>query len=141
MALDAKELSFNDVGDEDDWYDVNVIIVTKDPITDEIHGEQINNAFCYPIDTHNGATGSIFEEDSVNYVQKGLHWEFYYNYYDVYGDTDELTTILAHSTDTWTLCNTAPSFKDNPMVKNDNEFNEQLLEDNRQTDGLPRKVG
>ena len=41
-------------------------------------------------------------------------------------------TILAHSTDTWSLCDNAPSFKDNLLVKNDNKFETWLLEDTRQ---------
>ena len=59
------------------------------------------------------------------------HGEYYYNSHDVYSDTNESTTILAHSNNTWTLCDAAPSFKDNPMVKNDNEFDNWLLEEIR----------
>ena len=65
------------------------------------------------------------------YVQKCLHVEYYYKLYNIYGDTDESTTILAHSTNTWPLCNAAPSFKDNPLAKSDNEFDEWLLKVNR----------
>ena len=126
MALNKKELSFDN--SEIDGY---VTTVDDNSITDEVYGEQINNNFWYLIDVHKGVTGSIFEEDGVIYVQKCLHGEYYCDSYDVYGDTDESTTILAHSTNTWTLCNTAPSFNDNHMVKNDNEFDNWLLEANR----------
>ena len=41
-------------------------------------------------------------------------------------------TILAHSTDTWSLCDNAYAFKDeNPLIKNDDEFEQWLLEDIR----------
>ena len=63
------------------------------------------------------------------YVQKCLHGEYYYALSDIYRDTDKTTTILAHSTDTWLLCNNAPAFKENPLIKNDNEFEDYLLED------------
>ena len=38
---------------------------------------------------------------------------------------------LAHSTDTWSLCDNAPSFKENLLVKNDDEFEDWLFEDTR----------
>ena len=57
---------------------------------------------------------------------------FYYESCGIYEDTDKSTTILAHSTDTWSLCNNVRSFKDNLMIKSDYKFDEWLLEDNRQ---------
>ena len=83
-----------------------------------------------PRDDHKGVTGTVFEEDVVIYAQKCLQDEFCYESYDIYGNTEESTTILAHSTDTWSLCDNAPSFKDNPMVKSDDEFDKWLLEYN-----------
>ena len=63
MALDEKELSFNNS---------NVVVntVDEDLIIDEVHGKHINNNFCYQIDAHRGTTGSVLEENGVIYVQK-----------------------------------------------------------------------
>ena len=65
------------------------------------------------------------------YVQKCLHGEYYCAPYDIYDNIDETITILAHSTDTRSLYDYAPSLKDNPLVKTDNKFDDWLLEDTR----------
>ena len=46
--------------------------------TDDVITTTINNAFRKPIDSENGATGTLIEEDGVLYVQKCLHGEYYY---------------------------------------------------------------
>ena len=97
---------------------------------DKVHGEILNNTFQYPIDTDSGATGTVIEENGILYMQKCLRVELCYELCNIYGDIDDSTTILAHLTDSWSLCDNAPTFKDNPLVT-DNNFNEWLLEDNR----------
>ena len=94
-------------------------------------GGQINNSFRQPFNSNSGSTGTVLEEDGVLYVQKCLHGEYYYESCKIYGHMEESTNILAHSTNAWTLCNTAPSFKEDPLVKCTNEFDTWLLEDNR----------
>ena len=74
---------------------------------------------------------TILEEDGILYVQKCLHGEYYYESCEIYGDTDESTTILAHSTDTWSLWDSAPPLKDNPISNNPYDFDQWLLEENR----------
>ena len=59
IALDDKELSVNN-SDGDNGCVVNT--VDEDSIIDEIHGEEINNNFRYPMDAHKGVTGFVFEE-------------------------------------------------------------------------------
>lgn len=54
-----------------------------------------------------------------------LHGEYYYTLYDIQGNTDETTTILTYPTDKWSLCDNGPSSKKNPMVRNDDEFDDQ----------------
>ena len=66
--------------------------------------EIINNDFRLPINPDGRATGTIIEEDGSLYVQKCLMGEFYYKSCDLYSDPSESTTLLAHSTDVWTLC-------------------------------------
>ena len=126
MALNETELS-SDI-------DVDIIVTTVDEesVTDKINREQINNEFWYPINNHRGVTGSVIKEDGVLYVHKYLRGEYHYEPFEIYGDTNESTTILAHSTDSWSLCDSVSSFKDNPMVKSDDEFDKWLLEQNRQ---------
>ena len=68
------------------------------------------------------------------YVHKCLHGEYYYATYGICSDIDEATAILAHSTNTWSLCDSAPSFKDNLLVKIDDTFDDWLLQDTRQMD-------
>ena len=128
MAL-GKELSSDTYNDEN--FEKVVTTVDDKSITAENHGEQINNSFRYPISNNWGVTGSIIEVDGVLYVHKCLHCEYYYESCEIYGDTDETTTVLAHSINLCSLCDSAPSFKDNPIVKSD-DFNEWLLEENRQ---------
>ena len=65
------------------------------------------------------------------YVQKCLHGGYYYAPYDIYGNTDETTTTLAYSTDTWSLWDNSPTFKEFPLVKSNDEFEDWLLEDTR----------
>ena len=90
---------------------------------DTIHGETLNTPFRHPIDTDSGVTGTVIKENGVLYMQKCLRGELYYEPCDIYGDTDDSTTILAHSTDSWTLCDNAPTFKDNSLVT-ENNFDE-----------------
>ena len=54
--------------------------------------------------------------------------EFYYKSCNLYGDTCESTTLLAHSTDVWTLCDIPP---DIPPDLKDSIADVQLLEDNQ----------
>ena len=75
-------------------------------LRDPVHGETINNDFRQPIDSSSGATGTLIEEDGILYVQKCLHGDYYYESCEIYGDTDKSTTLMAHSTDTWSLCET-----------------------------------
>ena len=93
-------------------------LVPQDPVP----GETINNDFRHPIDSNSGATGTLIEEDGILYVQKCLHGDYYYEPCEIYGDTDQSTTIMAHSTDTWSLCETPPESFD---------YDEWLLEENR----------
>ena len=79
--------------------------------------EQINSEYSQLIDADNGVTGSIIEEDGIIYVQKCLHGEYCYAPYEIYGDKDETMTIPTHSTDTCSLCNNAPTFKENPLSR------------------------
>ena len=81
----------------------------------------VHNTFRHPINTDGNATGTVIKD---LYVQKCLMNEFYYKSCDLYGDTEETTTILAHSTDTWNLCDIPPPLPDN-------FFDDQLLEDNQ----------
>ena len=64
-------------------------------------------------------------------MQKCLHGEYYYKSCEIYGDTYKSTTILAHSTDTWSLCNSAPPLKNTPISNVTNNFDQWLLEENR----------
>ena len=128
MAL-AKELSS---GSENANTEVVIAFTVDDnSIVVEVQREQLNNNFRHPINTNSGATGTVIEEADILYVQKCLCGELYYEPCNPEGDTDNLTTILAHSTNPWSLCDSEPSFKDNPMVT-DNDFDKWLLEDNRQ---------
>ena len=104
------------------------------PIThdDSAHGETVNNGFRQQIDSSSGATGTILEKDGVLYVRKCLHCEYCYKSCEIYSDTDESTTISAHSTDSWSLYDSAPPLKDNPISILDNNFDQWLLEENRQ---------
>ena len=61
-------------------------------------------------------------------MQKCLHREYHYAPYDIYGNTEETTTILAHSTNTWSLCNNASLFNENSVVKSDEELDNCLLD-------------
>ena len=118
MALDKKEYPSG--------FDNNEEPTTADDeysFADEVHGKQLNNNFRHPTDTNSGATGTVIEEDDVLYVQTGLCNELFYEPCNIYEDKDDLTIILAHSTDSWSLCDSAPTFKDNPMVI-DNNFDE-----------------
>ena len=105
-----------------------VTTVDAESTKNNIRAEIANNHFRHPIDSNSGTTGTVIEEDGVLYVQKCLYNELYYEPCNIHGDTYESTTILAHSTDSWFLCESAPSFKDNPMVK-DGNFDKWLLED------------
>ena len=90
--------------------------------------EIINNHFRQPMDINLGATGTILEEDGILFVQKCLHGEYYYQSSEIYGDTDKSTTIMAHSTDIWSLCDSASSLKDNPISDIPYDFDQWLLE-------------
>ena len=85
--------------------------------------EIVNNDFRLPINTDGRATGTIIEENGTMYVQKCLMGEFHYKSCNLYSDTCESTTLLAHSTDIWTLCDIPPDLT-NSIV------DDQLLEDN-----------
>ena len=115
VPLDDEEISVVDKYNEA----IKINVIAK-----EHSGKQTNNDFIQPIDVKKGVTGSTFEEDGVMYVQNCLYGGCYYTPYDIYGNIDETTTILAHPTDTWSLCDNAPSFKDNPLVKTDDEFDD-----------------
>lgn len=66
------------------------------------------------MDSDSGATGTVIEEDGILYVQNCLHGEYYYESCEIYGDTDTSTTIVAHSTDTWSLYENAHMVTDLP---------------------------
>ena len=57
----------------------------------DVHGKPIDNEFRHPIDQHKGATGMMFEQDGVAYVQYYLCGELYYTPYAIYGDDPEET--------------------------------------------------
>ena len=99
-------------------------------LPDDVIAETINNTYRQPIDPDSRATGTVIEEDGVLYVQKCLHGEYYYESCETYGDTDTSTTIMAYSTDTWSLCDSA-TMEDNPNTHVDNDFDQWLLEENR----------
>ena len=64
------------------------------------------------------------------FVQKCHQNEYYYVEYDIYGEIEYTTTRLAHSTDVWSLCDSAPPFINIPYVATDMKF-DSLLEDRR----------
>ena len=98
---------------------------------ESVLGETINNDFRQPIDSNNGATCTILEEDGVLYIQKCFYCEYYYESCEISGNTDKSTTLMTHSTDTWSLCDSTPSFKDNPISDIPYNFDRWLLEENR----------
>ena len=53
---------------------------------DDVHGDPINNEFLYPVDQHKGATGMMFEQDGVAYIQYCFCGNPYYTLYVIYGD-------------------------------------------------------
>ena len=58
--------------------------------------------------------------------------DFYYESCDLYGDIRESTTLLAHSTDVWTLCDIPPDVPiDIPPDLHDSFADDQVLEDNQ----------
>ena len=93
-------------------------------------GECLNNNFRLPIDHDQGVTGTAFEEDGQMFVQKCHQNEYYYVEYDIYGDIEDTTNILAHSNDVCSLCDSAPPCIDSPYVATDMEF-DSLLGDRR----------
>ena len=123
---------FNDSNSNED--NVEEIFHDSDPSDNtpavNIDGECLNNDFRIPIDQEQGVTGTTFEEDGRMFVQKCHYGEYCYVKYDTYGDVEDTTTRLPHSTDIWSLCDSAPPFVDSPSVKTDLELN-SLLEDRR----------
>lgn len=99
-------------------------------LTNDMITKTINNTYRQPIDSDTGATGIVIEEDRILYIQKCLHGEYYYEPCEIYGDTDKTTTIMAHSTDTCSLCEQASMATDIP-VQPDDSYNQWLLEENR----------
>ena len=90
-----------------------------DDTTDDIHREPINNEFRHSIDQHKGATDTIIE------VQKCLLGELYYTQYKIYSDDpDESIIRIAHLTNVWSLCDSAPSFKNSPMLRSELAYNQ-----------------
>ena len=131
MAQHGDEMYFDSKSEDEIDEKQHDSIEEEDSNTDVDHGEKINNDFCCQVDAHKGVTGTVFEEDRVIHVQKYLCGEYYYVPYDICGNTDETMDILAHSTDSWSLCKNAPLLNENPNVRSDEKFDEQLLKDNR----------
>ena len=74
----------------------------------------INNEFIAPVGTEDGATGVTIEHEGILHAQYCFHGELYYQSCEIYGDdpakTKEAIDRMAHSSESWSLCDNAPSF-------------------------------
>ena len=77
----------------------------------------------------------MFEQDRVAYIQYCFCGNPYYTLYVIYGGdhekTDEAMMRMAHPNKLWSLCDSAPSFKDNPILCSELTYNQQLLKINQ----------
>lgn len=64
-------------------------------------------------------------------VQKYIHRECYYALYNIYGNTEEIMDMLAHSTDLWSFCEHTPLLNVIPNVIIDDKFKKLIFEDTR----------
>ena len=102
---------------------------------DNIHGKPINNDFLQPVGQQEGATGAMYEHEGVLYTQYWHYGELYYQSCEIYGDdpieTEEAIDRMAHSSKLWSLCDNAPSFRDNPMFHSELKYDQHVIETNQ----------
>ena len=122
MAQSGGVIYFDSNSDDDNSEE------EEESLTADDNEEKINNDSCCPIDAHKVVTGTLFKEDRVAYVQKCLHWEYYYAPCNIYSNTDMAMEIWLHLTDTWSLCENAPLLNENPNIRRDEEVDEWMLE-------------
>ena len=135
--------SDDDEDDNDTFHDViQVEDVIEDTNNDDanIYGEPINNEFLPPAGQQDGTTGVTIEHEEVLYAQYYYYGELYYQSCEIYGDdpaeTKEAIDRMAHFSESWSLCDNAPSFQDNPMLclRSEMEYNQRVIEMNQQLD-------
>ena len=77
----------------------------------------------------------MFEHDGVVYAKYCLYGELYYTPYEIYGDdpdkSEKAMTRMANSAELLSLCDSAPSFEDNPMLCSELEYDQQIIKMNQ----------
>ena len=76
-----------------------------------------------------------FKHNGVICVQYCLYGELYCIPKEIYGDNPdgikEVVAKMAYSTAQWCLCDKSPSFEDNPMLRSELEYNQQIFKMNQ----------